>query len=572
MSADFCFADSQAVLIPIEHLSPEGLSPRFSEWLVERRPNGAAVARLLDGAFPLYWQRSRRLANAVPAWPPPRVRNVAVIASGSAIPPYVQVLNTSTWTLFDCDFDAATSSVEFVAYLLVHGDWMSATGEVTRAALLCAPYWHDRSEEEIAEFQRGARSTVRPDAEAYAALAASVAWLRRLHHRALRSAPPPAGAREIAGTGILVPTDLAAQPAALIERWSEVAKATVHRWYTTHATTGDHALAATLEWLRDEPHTFVITGRGNRVLWDCEHPQRLGALRHELRRGTAAALGSLRDDLAVIDHHSNDFRDRALRYPELPLPADDTGQDGYTYLYRGRRVLAYNLEEPNLDRLRVPALPYARPMLGARAYHEWCHLAVRAGWVRCTAADEDLASLLGELRDAFDDAIAMAPELVRRGGGADLLAMLRTEAGENPVDWGCRSTVVAGRTGGGALVRMMLPRFADYQANLLAARLQSATEREAYVRQNIRTLRAEYERGGIWRMFARYLYELQYLRFADVGDAWTYFARSTWFDDDFLASGVTTLERVQRIDRAYRAIFDTFAVDDSAIRLPESGN
>src|SRR4029077_20269193 len=66
----------------------------------------------------------------------------------------------------------------------------------------------------------------------------------------------------------------------------------------------------------------------------------------------------------------------------LPAPDADSAQSGYSYLHRERGLIAYNLHEPGMERLRGPALPFARAMLAARTMHEWAHLAVDAGWVR----------------------------------------------------------------------------------------------------------------------------------------------------------------------------------------------
>lgn len=570
MKGEFYFLDRRSVLVPIEHLSPDGVSAEFAALLANRHPAGAAIASFLAKAFSLYWQRSAHLAEKLRSWPPPRLRNIAILDSTTAIPPYVQLLNTTTWTLFDCDFDATVSSVELLAYLLVHGECMSVTGEVTHAALLNAPYWFDRTEAEVAEFRRGARASTRPDSEAFRQLADALAWLRRLHHETLRPPRPGQGLRVIADSGLAVPDEIVEEPPILVRRWEMAARAAVSRYYDRYAARSDAEVDATLKWLRDEPHAFVVTGKNNRVLWDCEHPDRVGAIRHELRRATMAALDSVRADLRVIDHHSREFRSRAVRYEGLPTAGVEIAQDGYTYLLRGRKVLAYNLDEPGLDRTRVPALPYARSMLGARAYHEWCHLAVGVRWVQCSVPPAAMADRIAELRDAFDDAVSAAPQSIRQLAGVDLMALVRGQRSDQPISWESGAALVPGETGGAALVRLMLPRIADFQANLLASHFQADDEREAYVRQNIRTLRGEYGVGQTWRMFARYLYERQYLRFSRVADPWRYFCQSTWFDADFLLSGVVSEERVMRIDRAWSALLDTFAIDPAAVRLPPS--
>ena len=79
-------------------------------------------------------------------------------------------------------------------------------------------------------------------------------------------------------------------------------------------------------------------------------------------------------------------------------------------MHRARRLLAYNLDEPGIDRRHGPALPYARAMLGARAVHEWAHLAVDAGWVPLAVPAATFEHRLGALAAQLDAVVARAPE------------------------------------------------------------------------------------------------------------------------------------------------------------------
>lgn len=105
MLVSFYFADPRAVLVPIEHLSPRGMSAAFADALAARRADAEGIRRFVDAALPRYWERCERLASRSRAWPHPRIRNIAIVDPSTAIPPYVQLLNTSTWTLFDCELD-----------------------------------------------------------------------------------------------------------------------------------------------------------------------------------------------------------------------------------------------------------------------------------------------------------------------------------------------------------------------------------------------------------------------------------------------------------------------------------
>ena len=203
----FCFGDPRLVLVPVEHLTPTGVRPPFAARLRARAAWSEEKIALFDNAFSLYWARSDELSRRTPTWAPPRLRNVAVLADGQLIPPYVQLLNSSTWTLYDADFDPLDSHAELAAYLFAHGERMALTGEATLAALRNAAYWFDRSAAEIAAFRAAAGRSRRPDAAAFQALAGALEWLPRLAHETLRPADKPRRCRAIPGTGLLVPPE-----------------------------------------------------------------------------------------------------------------------------------------------------------------------------------------------------------------------------------------------------------------------------------------------------------------------------------------------------------------------------
>src|SRR5688572_22783323 len=188
--ADYYFADSRLVLVPIEHLRPSGMSRELARELQERRGWSTAWTELFDRSFALYWSRSAELARRTRTWMPPRIRHAAIVTTESAVRPYAQLLNTSAWTLYVADFDPGRSHPEFGAYLFAHGDRMALTGEVTLAALHDAAWWLERTDEECAAFAAAAARATRPDAAGYRAVAAALPWLRRLRHETL--APPTA--------------------------------------------------------------------------------------------------------------------------------------------------------------------------------------------------------------------------------------------------------------------------------------------------------------------------------------------------------------------------------------------
>lgn len=210
------------VLVPIEHLSPRGASAEFARLVVARGGWTAARLALFDAGFQRYWARSAALARRTATWPPPRRRHVAVVREALAVRPYVGILNTSAWTLYDADLDADTSDPEPVAYLLAHGDWVAQTGEVTLAAARGAAWWLERTDEECAAFAAAAGRSTRPDADAWRAVAAGLPWLRQLHHETVRPPVLAIPERPIPGTGLLVPQALEEEPARLAERLGDV--------------------------------------------------------------------------------------------------------------------------------------------------------------------------------------------------------------------------------------------------------------------------------------------------------------------------------------------------------------
>jgi len=532
------------VLVPIEHLSPAGVSREFAATLAARGGWSDARVALLDAAFGLYWSRSTGLARRVRSWPPPRLRHIAVLREPLSIHLYAQLLNTSAWTLYESDLDPAGSHAEFAAYLLAHGDRMALTGEVTTAALLNAAWWTERSGAECARFAAAAASSTRPDAGAFQALAAAVPWLRRIQHAGTRGAANAQRSRTGAAPWVPAPHRAAARQ--LVDDWTTAAHAAVAAYAARWSGIDAKAVAALADWLARSAPSVLISRRGA-VLWDPAASADLGRLRAALTPAGGAAVRDLQADLAVLDWHSRRFLASLTDPDALPAPSRDSEQRGYTFMHHQRRMLVYDLEEPGIDRRCGPALPYARAMLGARAVHEWAHLAVVAGWVPLTVAAVQRDKRSAALRAQLDEVIAAAPASVRRATAGDLEVLSSSE----------------GMAPAAALVAVLMRRLPDFQSNLLAVRYLDEDERETYVRQNVRTLRGEYPPARLWRLLIRYLFEFQYLRFAAVRDRRAFFVRSTWFDADFFATGVLDEVHFDALAAAVAALCDCHAVDES---------
>lgn len=536
MLSHYYFSDPRLTLIPIEHLSPTGMSPELAALVAAERGWSVAQVALFDTAFASYWERTAGLARRTRTWAPPRLRHVAIVADPLALRPYAQLLNTSAWTMYASDVDPTISHAELAAYVLAHGDRMARTGEVTQAAVQDAAYWFDRSEEECAAFARAVAQSLRPDAEAWRALAAAIPWMRRLYHETLR--PPRGGVqplRSIPHTGLLVPRAHEAEPPALVARWTAVAEATVAAYHRHWQSTDAKAVAALGEWLQTQQPPLLITA-GERIVWDPAYPQRWGALRGLLRGASGAGVADVHADLEVAVARTRSFHESLVDPNALGKPDPAMAQTGYTFVHPSRGLITYNLHEPGMERLRGPALPYARAMLGARTIHEWAHLAVDAGWVPSSLADAESAARVEALAALLD--------------GCPLPSLPR---GDHP-------------SSGTALAHLLLTRLPDFQANLLAQRFLSMAERETYVRHNIRTLRGIYPRAEWWRALIRYLIEYQYLRFSAVENRRSFFLQSTWFDADFIATGLLDETRFDALAGAATRICDGYAVDERWFR------
>src|SRR5262249_38901430 len=149
---DYSFADPRLVLVPIEHLSATGVSREFAAALAARRGWDDARIGVLGAPLAVYLLRRHGLGRRPPFLAPPALGHIAVAPEALTVHPYAQLLNTSAWTLYDCDLDPAASHPEFVAYLLAHGDRMTLSGEVTMAALHNAAWWLERNAGERERF------------------------------------------------------------------------------------------------------------------------------------------------------------------------------------------------------------------------------------------------------------------------------------------------------------------------------------------------------------------------------------------------------------------------------------
>lgn len=530
-------------LVPSEHLGEGGLDADFAAALVQQPGWSSDHVALLEAGLDRYWTRYEDLATHARYLRPPRLRNVGVVRESASVRPYSQILNESTCTLYIEDLDPRSSHAEFVAYLLALGERMAETGEILRAAIHLAPWWFDRTDEEKDAFVAAARRSTRPDAALYRAIADAVPWLAQLRHRRLRPPRKGGGHREIPGTGLLVPRAVEREPDRLLSRVQAEASRNLGSFQERYRGDDEGTVAELARWLTDDRPPVVVTDGRRSIVWDPDAAPDPSALAQRLAGCGPAIVQHVRGDLACIADHSRRFLS-SLRDPDsLPTPDPDLGQGGYTFLHHESRRIAYNLDEPGIERLLGPGIPYARSMLGARTAHEWAHLAVDGGCVPRTVDEEGWQAMRRRFAGILDEVVAALPREVREITAADR-----------------RSLEAAGSVGLG-LVGMFERRLPDFQANLLAQRYQSEAEREAYVRQNIRPLGREYTPAEGLRMLVRYVYELQYLHFSRIEAPRAYFYEITWFETDFFETGILEEAALDALSEAARSMCLAYRVD-----------
>jgi len=556
------------VLVPLEHAGASGTTDAFAAMLVERAGFAPAQRALLDAGLGLYWSRGADLARRTSDWLPPRRRHVAVLADATCARPFAQLLNTSAWTLYASDLDPARSHPELIAYLLVLGDRMSHTGELTTAALETAAWWFARDAGERDAFARAAAASTRPDADALCATAAAVGWLARLGHAELRPETGGAKARAVRGTGLVVPLALAREPPRLAASWAAAARRALAdyrtRWSAPAATMSrapaagsrssmaPDGVVALCAWLAAEAPPVVVSAR-RRVLWEPRAAARTAALARVLAGADAVALAAIRADLATIARHTRAFFDACVDPAALCVPADAT-EAGYASFRADRRLVAYDLEEPGMERLEGPPLPYAHAMLGARTAHEWGHVADASGFVRCTLDEADFGATATTLARALDAVMAAAPADVRARTAADVAAL-----GPAP-------------SPGHALARAALTRLPDLRANLVARVFMDDAERQAYARHNLRA--HAHPPAALWRGLVRYLVEYQYLGLLldDLSAAQrrTYLFEATSFGRDFLERGLLDGARFDALARLVELLCTCWTIDAQRFRPPRA--
>jgi len=528
----FCFAHERLFLVPAEELSPAGIDAAFAARLLARGLVSPAWLQRFDAAFGSYWKRAQELAQRAPrSFLPPRAPNICVALDPVRVRPFFQPLGRASCLVDHGDFEPQTSSPEFATYQFFHAERLSLLQQVVPALVHDLGYWLVRTRAELDDFRAGCRRARGGEASGWRALSRALEWIPECFHENLK--PPPAVLGQplfpVPGTGFLLLRRFQHELDELQRHWRTAAEQRTSAYFAAHALPREGDADELVDWIRAERPLLLVTGWKGEILWDPERPEDVQRLRSELPDVTSAAAASLRLDWSVVGLRSRAFLDSLVAPRELPPPGPSIDQNGLAYIHRERKLVAYNLHEPGMQRLREPSVPFERWMLGARTIHEWGHLAVEAGWVPVSESRrQEFESVQAELAQFFDAIVADAPAPIR-AHAAGRLAELHARAS----------------SAGKALVEQLLERMSDWQSNLLAQRYLTPEERETYVRNNVRPLLSELDSTRLFEALARYAFEYQYLAFGSSSQPRAVFLASTWFREQFLARGVLTESRLE---------------------------
>lgn len=520
-------------LVPLEELTPEGIAPGFAARLVAAGLVAPAWVERFDAAFALHQRRARELAARAPrSFLPPRRANVCVARDPLRVRPFFQPLGAASWLVDQGLFEPAGGSVELAAYQFALAERLGLARAVVPALQQDLAYFLALTPAERDDFRAGCRRAEGERAAGWRALARALEWLPQAFHEELR---PPTGATgplaRVAGTRLLVPERHAQGLATLEREWRAAAEERVTAFRAAHAATQAGDADELAAWLAETRPLVLVTAKGGAILWDPEQPDEVARVRAELAGVTRAAAERIRGDLEVVGARSRAFLDSLVEPDALPRPGPEIDQDGLAYIHRERRLVAYGLDEPGMERRREPSVPFERWMLAARTIHEWGHLAVDAGLVPVPAARQaEFQALQEELAALLDALVTDSPPALRALAASELARLARTHG-----------------TPGRALVAQCRERMPDWQANLLAQRYLLPVERETYVRNNVRPLLTELGPAQLFQALARYAFEYQYLRFDPARDARAYFLACTWFGEQFLARGLSSEARLDAL-------------------------
>lgn len=550
--ARFCLDHPGACLLPASHLGERGMSAEVRAVLAGPGGLSPESLDLFDRGHALYRERAAELhARAPGSWLPPRKAHVLLITDPGRVRPYAAPFLGTSWCLYTSDLDPADSNEEWVAYQIFHVERLSFLGSLRAAVGYNLAYFLTRTDDELSAFCHAASRAARPDAPAFAALAAAMPWIRSLHHLPLRPppAPPPGPLRRVEGADLLVSPAVVPDFQALLAAFESAARAAEAVFVARPSAVLDGRERAPADeladFLRDERPEVVVVDPSGRTLYSPDQPVAADEIREALSPLTHRAADSLREDLRLISEKSRAVLS-SLRAPErLPRRSDDVETGGGAYVRADLRRVVYEIAQPGFDALREEAPPFHRKLLAARTVHEWGHLAFEAGIVRVPperrrAHDEAVAALA----DRYSEVVRAMPER--------LAGDVRRELSTMGADLS---------TAGAALSRVTLRRISDYASNVFFRQYLSPEEVLAYVLANTR--HHLNEGLGPLGQLARHAIELQYLPLAGVADPVRYLLETSYLEHYLIRPGVFTEERLRAVVDATSAVCACYEIDPS---------
>lgn len=524
------------------------MSPEVRAALGQRLPPQSLD--LFDRGYSLYRERAAELHRRAPgSWLPPRKANVLLITDQDRVRPYSAPFLGTSWCLYPSDLDPSLSHEEWVAYQIFHVERLSFLRRLRAAVCYNLAYFLARSEDELLSFSAAASRTTRPDAPAFAALAAALPWIRELYHAPLRPPPQPApeGMHYVDGADLIIAPSLVANVKALLDDFEAAAKAMEAAFLARQSAAPDGRgppADEIVHFLLEERPDVLLVGAGS-TLYDPDRPLEIDALRRALAPLSHRAADSLREDLRTISRKSRAVL-ASLRAPDrLPRTSSDVETGGGVYLRADLHRIAYELAQPGFDALREEAPPFHRRLLAARTVHEWGHLIHEAGFVRVPVQRRNAhADAVAALEARYAEAVRAMPERLADDIREELSAFGADLASAGP-----------------ALAHVTLRRISDYTSNLLSRSYLEPEELLAYVLTNVR--HHLNEGLGPLDQLTRLAVELQYLRLVESSDPVLYFLETSYFAQYMIGPGVFSEDRVRAVVEAAAGVCACYEVDAS---------
>jgi len=550
--SEFYFGQDGIVLIPIEHLSKDGIESAFQCALLEKTALDCEWIEFFNRAFSLYWERALDLhARAPQYWLPPRVQHVCVHTATEGANPFTQLFNRSSWSVEACDFRRESSSLEYAIYQIFQAERLGIWRQILPALVSNLSYFLTLSADQLRDFREGCRRSKRGDAEGFRALAEATTWISKSYHQPLKEPSLHLSGYVVIPHGdLIMPAALEDQLDALQESWGRAAQGVLDGYFRFHAKPSPAKGRRICDWLAATRPVLLITGKEGRIVWDPDDGESIGDLLLHLERVTEHAEDRIIKDLEVVDSHSRRFLE-SLREPDgLVAPPHFMKPEGLSYIHPTRKLIAYSIhDERNHLRLVEPAPPFERLMLGARTMHEWGHLSAESHWIGVPAAAKArYEELRAELAALIESIHAGAPAHVRASTAVEIEQLKATSKTGSP---------------GRLLVKMMIVRSEDFQANLLAQRYLRTAEMETYIRNNVYSLVTERETTGVYARLLRYAYQYQYLRLSRIDDPMAAFAKSTWFAEEYYRPGILSEGQFQQVLNLVGEMCGSYAIDES---------